>query len=110
MAEADLIMLRGETIDTTKDLTITHPVERWKTLTFEAGKYSVKEIIYPIIKGGKLVAEMPSLKEIRAFCDREKETFWDEYKRLINPHIYKVDLSDGLYDLKTRMIKEIRKK
>ncbi len=110
MAEADLIMLRGETIDTSKDLTITHPVERWKTLTFEAGKYSVKEIIFPVIKGGKLAMEMPSLKEIREFCDQEKETFWDEYKRLINPHIYKVDLSDGLYELKTKMIKEIRKK
>lgn len=110
MAEADLIMLRGETIDTTKDLTITHPVERWKTLTFEAGKYSVKEIIYPVLKGGKLVEKLPNLKEIREFCDHEKETFWDEYKRLDQPHIYKVDLSDGLYELKTKMIKEIRKK
>ena len=29
---------------------------------------------------------------------------WDEYKRPMQPHIYKVDLSDQLYDLKKRLM------
>ena len=33
-------------------------------------------------------------------------TMWDEYRRLMQPHIYKVDLSDKLYDLKKRLIRE----
>ena len=108
MAQADVIALRGETFDVSKPLTITHPVERWKKMTFAAGEYTVKELIVPVIKGGKLVEKLPDLKGIRAYADAEKETFWDEYKRLDKPHIYKVDLSDGLYKLKSDMIDGIR--
>jgi nicotinate phosphoribosyltransferase len=33
------------------------------------------------------------------------DTFWDQYKRNLNPHLYKVDLSDGLWMLKQSMLK-----
>ena len=108
MAEADVIALRSESFDEKKALTITHPLERWKKMKFMPGEYTIKEIVKPIIKGGKLLEKYPTLEEIRAFADKEKATFWDEYKRLDKPHIYKVDLSDGLYQLKTSMISEIR--
>ena len=42
----------------------------------------------------------------RAYARRELDTMWDEYRRLMQPHIYKVDLSDRLYDLKKRLIRE----
>lgn len=109
MAEADLIALRGEAFDTSKPLTIVHPVERWKKLTFEPGEYTMKELPIKVIENGKLVGAMPSLKEIVAYAKKEKETFWDEYKRIDKPHIYKVDLSDELYTLKTNMINAIRR-
>lgn len=109
MAEADLIALRSETFDTSKPLTIVHPVERWKKLTFEPGEYTMKELPIKVIENGKLVSAMPSLKEIVAYAKKEKETFWDEYKRIDKPHIYKVDLSDDLYTLKTNMINAIRR-
>ena len=109
MAEADLIALRGEAFDTSKPLTIVHPVERWKKLTFEPGEYTMKELPIKVIENGKLVGTMPSLKEIVAYAKKEKETFWDEYKRIDKPHIYKVDLSDELYTLKTNMINAIRR-
>ena len=32
------------------------------------------------------------------------DSFWDEYKRLVRPHIYKVDLSQKLYDLKQQLL------
>lgn len=109
MAEADLIALRSETFDESKPLTLYHPVDRWKKLEFKPGEYTIKEIVVKIIENGKLVNNLPSLKEIVAHCNSEKQTFWDEYKRIDKPHIYKVDLSDGLYELKTTMINEIRK-
>ncbi len=109
MAEADLIALRGEAFDTSKPLTIVHPVERWKKLTFEPGEYTMKELPVKVIENGKLVGTMPQLKEIVAYAKKEKETFWDEYKRIDKPHIYKVDLSDELYTLKTNMINAIRR-
>ena len=107
-AAADVIALRGEKIDESRPLTITHPVERWKKLTFNVGEFKVREIVEQVLKDGKPVGENKSLEAICEYAKSEKETFWDEYKRLDKPHIYKVDLSDGLYELKTSMINEIR--
>ena len=42
----------------------------------------------------------PSLPEICEYAKKEMGTFWEEYKRLIRPHKYKVDLTDKLFDLK----------
>ena len=108
MATADLIALRSEVFDTTKPLTICHPVDRWKTMTFAAGEYEMKELATKVLENGKPVCEDRSLAEICKYAKKEKAAFWDEYKRIDNPHIYKVDLSDGLYELKTGMINEIK--
>ncbi|MBO4594374.1 MAG: nicotinate phosphoribosyltransferase [Clostridia bacterium] len=106
-AEADFIVLRSEEkIDESKPLTLTHPTERWKKITFE--DYTVRYLQEDIIKDGKLVYDRPSLKEIKAYATSELDSFWDEYKRIDRPHIYKVDLSDGLYELKREMLEKIR--
>ncbi|HBF44475.1 MAG TPA: nicotinate phosphoribosyltransferase, partial [Clostridiales bacterium] len=49
------------------------------------------------------------LKEICENAKKSLSGFWDEYRRLDQPHLYKVDLSDKLYELKTSMLKEFRK-
>lgn len=106
-AEADFIYLRDENpYDTSKPLVLTHPTERWKQITFE--NYELKSLQKDIIKDGKLVYKLPTLKEIKAYTEKELDSFWDEYKRLDKPHVYKVDLSDKLYELKTSMLDEIR--
>ena len=109
MAFADLIALKEEFIDASKPLTLTHPTERWKSITLEAGEYTLRELSELIMENGKYIGKKPSLEEICAYAKRERDSFWDEYKRIDNPHIYKVDLSDGLYALKEGMIKELRK-
>ena len=105
-AEADLIVVRGEKIDEKEPLTVFHPKETWKKTTFT--DYTVRPLTVKVIEGGKLACKLPSLEEIVAYAEREKESFWDEYKRLDNPHVYKVDLSQKLYDIKNRLISEIR--
>ncbi len=106
-AEADCIFLREEAdIDQTKPLVLTHPTERWKKTTYS--DYTVRKLHVDVIKDGKLVYNFPSLKEVKAYAQAELESFWDEYKRLDKPHVYKVDLSDQLYDLKKSMLDKIR--
>ncbi|MFA5449675.1 MAG: nicotinate phosphoribosyltransferase [Clostridia bacterium] len=104
MAAADLIALKDEVFDTSKPLTIFHPLETWKKKTFE--KYSMRELAIPIYRAGKQVYEIPALDETIAFAAKSKGEFWDEYRRLTNPHIYKVDLSDGLFELKRKLINQ----
>lgn len=106
-AEADCIYLRGETLpDGKAPLVLTHPTERWKQIEFD--DYTVRSIQVDVIKDGKLVYDMPSLKDIKAYAEKELASFWDEYKRLDRPHVYKVDLSDKLYELKKEMLETIR--
>ncbi len=106
-AEADLIALFDEQFDNAQPLTITHPIETWKKITFT--DYTIKELSVKIIENGKLVYNFPSVKEIANFAKEEMNSFWDEYLRLDRPHVYKVDLSDKLLNLKTEMLSKIRK-
>lgn len=101
-AFADLITLHDE--KPAKPLTLTHAIDRWKTTTFE--DYDCKQLLIPIFKNGKCVYECPPLEYTVDFSRRELNKFWDEYKRLSNPHIYKVDLSDELYNLKMTLLSE----
>ena len=102
MAQADLICLEDETFDTSKPLTVFHPEQTWKKTTFT--DYQLQELMVQIFKDGKLVYDMPSLKEI---CDREDESiasFFPEYRRVVNTQEYKVDLSQKLWDLKRELL------
>ena len=98
MAVADLICLRNETFDTTKPLTIFHPVETWKKMTLT--KYTMRNLMVEVFRDGKQVYTSPSVKEIAAYSQLVRSEFWEEFVRLINPSEYKVDLSDQLYNLK----------
>ena len=106
MAIADLITLHDEVIDESAPLTIFHPIETWKKLTVE--NFKVEPLLQTIVDGGRLVYEFPSVIESREYCKAELSRFWEEYLRLDMPHIYKVDLSHKLYQLKTEMIAELR--
>lgn len=101
-AEADLIMLHDESIDDSKPLTIFHPTYTWKTKTFN--EYTIKELHKPLFLNGECKYKRKSVMEIREYVQNELSCLWKEYRRLINPEIYKVDLSKDLWDLKTEMI------
>ncbi len=103
MAVADLIALDHETFNENEPLTLFDPVDTWKTMTLT--RYSMKKLLVPIFVEGTLVYESPSLSEIRKYSKNDLLTFWDQYKRLTNPHRYKVDLSDELWMLKHSMLK-----
>lgn len=102
-AIADLITLEHEQIDQTKPLTIFHPIDTWKKMTLT--NFYSRELLVPVFISGKLVYQLPSLSQIRAYALEELDTLWDEYKRLANPQVYKVDLSQELYDLKQSLLK-----
>ena len=54
--------------------------------------------------------EIPSLDEVKAYAEHSLGDLWDEYKRILNPEAYPVDLSQALYDLKMDSIHKIRKR
>ena len=50
----------------------------------------------------------PKTMEIREYAEKELNTLWDEHRRLANPHTVPVDLSEELYVLRERMIREFK--
>ena len=55
---------------------------------------------------GKPCGPQPSLAEIRAHSLADFEAFDPSYKRHLNPHVYKVSISERLYTLKLDLIKK----
>ncbi len=102
MAAADLIALDDEEESLTKPLTIFDPKDTWKRMTLT--EYSVRKMLEPLIAGGRPANELPSLKEIQAFRQQEEKTIWEQHLRLVNPSAFKVDLSDRLWQLRSRLL------
>lgn len=107
-AIADIMTLEDEVLDVHEDLTVYHPMNKWKNKVIEADTYEIRELLIPIFKNGQLVYKTPSIEGIRDYCAREQETIWEEVKRFSNPQEYYVDLSEKLLDLKLKMIQENR--
>ncbi len=101
-ANADLICMHSEEIDTNEPLEIFHPVYTWKRKTFT--NFYVKELLVPIFEKGQCVYNLPSLEQIKEYCVKEVETLWEEVKRFEFPHIYIVDLSQKLWDQKEKLL------
>jgi len=106
---ADLIALADETFDASQDLLIFDSIETWKKTKLKGGTYNVRELLVPVFLKGECVYTSPSVMEIREYCIHEKETLWDETKRLTNPHEVYVDLSDKLFRIKSGLLDQMHK-
>lgn len=60
----------------------------------------MRNLMVDVFVDGKQVYTSPALKQIADYSKLVRSEFWEEYLRLMNPNIYKVDLSDALYNLK----------
>lgn len=103
-AIADLITLAGEEIDDSSPYEIFDPFHTWKRKTLT--NFTVRKLLEPIFIKGKLIYERLPVAEIRKNCAREMDTLWESVKRFENPQTYYVDLSQKLWDIKDRMIRE----
>ena len=66
-------------------------------------------LLKPMFVDGKRVYTSPSLKDIQKNYFEQMDILWDEYKRLTKPHVYKVDLSQKLYDLRRTLLENAAK-
>ena len=97
-AIADYMTVYDEEVDDSKDLEIFDPNATWKKKTVY--DFHARQLLEPIFLGGKLVYKSPTLPEIKAYCQQQVDTLWDEVKRFDNPHSYYVDLSQKLWDIR----------
>ena len=101
---ADLICLTHESYDSRNSLLIFDPIETWKKTLLAPDSYTLRELLVPVFKNGTCVYQSPSVMEIRAYCQRELDTLWEESRRLVNPHEVHVDLSNELWHMKNQLL------
>lgn len=105
--KADLICLEEEGYKETDTIHLFDHMAKWKNMILKPGTYTIRELLVPIFLDGKCVYTSPSVMDIKANCNHELSTLWDEHRRLANPHTVPVDLSDKLFELKNRLIDEL---
>ncbi len=107
--KADLICFVGEEYDTSQELLLFDPIDTWKKTKLSGGTYTMREIMLPIFRKGECIYQSPSVTEIAQYCKEEKDTLWDETKRLFYPHRVHVDLSRQLYEVKKSLLDQMNK-
>ena len=86
-----------------------HPFEELKSRELKKDKIStIEPLLTQILDSGKLVYEFPSIQQIRDTKEKDLSNLDSGVKRFINPHRYHVSLSPKLFELKKRLILEMK--
>ena len=104
-AEGDYIAMEDEKLPE-KRLRMFHPTHTYinKVVT----NFTAKELHHDIFVNGNLVYEIPCLEESREYLKQNLDALWDEYKRILNPEDYPLDLSQKCWDNKMKNIEEVK--
>ena len=110
MAKADILALEDEVIPTTKETRFYHPSIDYRQFTFKPAK--VEPLLKKVIENGERTYPEPDpavcLRKARENLQRQLSYLDSSYKRILNPHIYKVSLSKKLKNLKHDLILEAK--
>jgi nicotinate phosphoribosyltransferase len=68
----------------------------------------LQPLLEPIMKDGEVIAPQPSLEAIRARAQKQLARIDETTRRLANPHIYKVSISERLLELRNKLRSEKR--
>lgn len=108
MACADILALEDEVLEIDKEYRFYHPMVDYRQ--FSCCAKTIEPLLKKRIENGKRLQERLSdseqLKISRKNMQAQLETFDESYKRILNPHIYKVSLTEKLKDLKREFIEK----
>jgi nicotinate phosphoribosyltransferase len=106
-ATADLLTTAYEDPTLMEQIILRHPSEHTKFRTIQRHELSgIEELHVDVIREGKVIIDMPPIAELRQRRQEDVEQLDPGIRRLVNPHIYHVSLTQTLWDLKQRLIAE----
>ncbi len=111
MATADLLSLDDEDPREMERVVLRHSSDYTKYRVLDHGSITeIEQLLVEILREGKLVYNLPSIEEIRHQRQADVDRLDSGVKRIVNPHIYHVSLTQRLWDLKQSLIESLRKK
>ena len=100
MATADLITLADERVDPGAPITLHHPSdERSRTLQLTEVS-SIEALLQPAWRGGRATSASLGIPELRARREADEALLDAGVRRLRNPHVYHVSVSERLWRLR----------
>ncbi len=107
-ATADLICLEGELPRRLKRIRLRHPIDEHRQRSLSAADVqSCEPLLENVLEEGRLVYDLPSIESMRERRESDLERLDAGVKRLMNPHIYHVSLSQRLWTLKQKLIAQV---
>lgn len=104
--KASVDMMYDLELGAEKDVEVIDPLEPTRKRTTHDANY--RDLLVPIFKRGKKVYSSPPLIEIQENTRKELETLCSTVRRFLNPDPYFVGLESKIYDLKMKLINEIK--
>jgi nicotinate phosphoribosyltransferase len=106
-ATADLLCLEDEDPTQAQSLMLRHPADHAKYRVIQRSEItSLEELHIEVLRQGRLVYDYAPLEELRQRRNADVERLDAGIRRLVNPHIYHVSLTQKLWELKQRLIAE----
>lgn len=107
-ATADLLTVDEPSPEGSKEIILRHPIDHSKHRALAQDQVSaVEPLLVKILDKGELVYDFPSIEEIREVRSRDMDRLDLGVKRIMNPHIYHVSVSQKLWDLKQDLISSV---
>jgi nicotinate phosphoribosyltransferase len=108
-ATADVLSTEEEDLRSNDRLWLRHPVEADKQRLLERDAISKAEpLLVNVLDEGHLVCVMPPVAEMRKRRQEDLERLDPGVRRIINPHIYHVSLTERLWHRKQELIQSAR--
>ena len=107
-SEGDYITYDGVDVSQLTELKMFHPTYTYINKTVR--NFEAVPLLVEIFKEGELVYQLPTLSEIQEYARKNYDQLWDEYKRVLNPQHYPVDLAQDIWQDKMDLIEKMRSK
>ncbi|EFQ56391.1 nicotinate phosphoribosyltransferase [Streptococcus downei] len=107
-SEGDYITYDGVDVNEAEELHMFHPTYTYINKTVK--NFDAVPLLQDVFDQGQLVYQQPDLMAIKDYAKKELDHLWDEYKRVLNPQDYPVDLAPDVWQDKMDLIAKMREK
>jgi nicotinate phosphoribosyltransferase len=106
LATADLLATFDEEVREDTPLHLRHPTDPTKRRTLRPGEFTLEPLLEEAFRGRRLFPPVP-LEALRERRQRDVARLDPGVRRLVNPHIYHVSLTERLFALKEALVAQL---
>jgi nicotinate phosphoribosyltransferase len=108
-ATADLVTLDDERPDLSPSIVLRHPADHSRQRTLDRAQITqIEPLLVEVLRDGQRIAASPPLDILRERRRADVARLDPGVRRIMNPHIYHVSLSQPLWELKQDLLAQIR--